>query len=92
MADIEWLSTRSGTERVIGFLLRDCTTVGDDDDSDAGATFELPIAKGVIASRLNLTQEHFSRILHDLADGGLIEVHGRRIHVPNLKRLREHTG
>ena len=88
VADIEWLSTRSGTERVIGFLLRDCTMTNED---RASVTFELPIAKGVIASRLNLTQEHFSRILHDLVDAGLIQVQGRHITVPDLKRLREQT-
>jgi CRP-like cAMP-binding protein len=50
------------------------------------------VAKGVIASRLNLTQEHFSRILHDLAALGLIEVQGRRIRVLDLERLRRHVG
>jgi CRP-like cAMP-binding protein len=87
VADIEWLSTRSGTERVIGFLLRDCAVTSD--EPAAAITLELPIAKGVIASRLNLTQEHFSRILHDLAADGLIEVHGRQIVVRDLQRLRE---
>jgi CRP-like cAMP-binding protein len=42
----------------------------------------------VIASRLNMTPEHFSRILHDLAAGGLIEVNGRSVSIPDLERLR----
>ena len=46
--------------------------------------------KGVIASRLNLTQEHFSRILHELTELGLIVVEGRRIHIPNVANLRKH--
>lgn len=90
VADVESYSTRSGTERLIGFLLHDC---GGEADDDAGVLdLEFPVAKGVIASRLNLTQEHFSRILHDLAALGLIEVQGRRVRVLDLQRLRRHAG
>jgi CRP-like cAMP-binding protein len=35
-----------------------------------------------IASRLNLSQEHFSRILRALIESGLIGVEGRTIHIP----------
>jgi CRP-like cAMP-binding protein len=93
VADVEWLSTRSGTERVIGFLLRDCGAQLDAVETNGKPTavdIDLPVAKGVIASRLNLTQEHFSRILHDLADAHLIKVRGRQIHVLDLDRLRRH--
>ena len=48
----------------------------------------LPTSKGTIASRLNLTQEHFSRILNELSTGGLIQVQGRTIHIPDIERLR----
>ena len=51
-------------------------------------TVTLPTNKGVIASRLNLTQEHFSRILHELSENGLIAVKGRRITIPNVEKLR----
>ena len=50
---------------------------------------QLTTPKGVIASRLSVTQEHFSRILHDLAARGLIEVRGRSIRIPNVDSLRE---
>jgi CRP-like cAMP-binding protein len=90
IADVESYSTRSGTERVIGFLLRDCA-VADQGVVSGSVDLQLPVAKGVIASRLNLTQEHFSRILHDLTSLGLIEVKGRRIHVCDLERLRKHA-
>jgi CRP-like cAMP-binding protein len=53
-------------------------------------TVTLPTNKGVIASRLNLTQEHFSRILHELSEKGLIVVEGRKIHIPEVERLRLH--
>lgn len=96
VADVESYSTRSGTERLIGYLLRDCGIEAPPDscatDLPAGPIdIELPVAKGIIASRLNLTQEHLSRILHDLSALGLIEVRGRRIRIVDLQRLRQHT-
>jgi hypothetical protein len=35
-----------------------------------------------------MTPEHFSRILHDLGEAGLIEVNGRAVRIPDLERLR----
>ena len=87
MGDLEGYSMHSGTQRVIGYLLRD------DDDGAPGATehvVTLPATKGVIASRLNLTQEHFSRILHELVARGLIKVRGRTITIPDVQKLRTH--
>ena len=52
------------------------------------ATVTLPGAKRALASQLNLSAEHFSRVLHQLAQRGLIEVRGRRLHIPDLERLR----
>ena len=86
MIDLESYTLRSGTQRMIDYLLRD--------HADAGAshtvTIRLEATKALIASRLNLTQEHFSRILHQLSLEGLIEVSGRDIHIPDLQRLRRH--
>ncbi|MFZ3220921.1 MAG: Crp/Fnr family transcriptional regulator [Rhodoferax sp.] len=85
--DVESYSMRSGTERVIGFLTRIDSS---ENDSDSNAsTITLPASKVTIASRLNLTPEYFSRILHDLAAAGLIEVSGKTIRVPDLQRLRD---
>lgn len=47
----------------------------------------LPVSKATIASRLSLTPEYFSRVLHDLADQGLIEIDKREIHIPDPERL-----
>lgn len=85
--DVESYSMRSGTERVIGFLTRIDSS---ENDSESNAcTITLPASKVTIASRLNLTPEYFSRILHDLAAAGLIEVSGKTIRVPDLQRLRD---
>ena len=88
MSDLESDSLNSGTQRIIGYLLRDS-----EDDPKSKRTLEvtLPATKGVIASRLSLTQEHFSRILHDLAARGLVEVNGRSIFIPDVAKLRACT-
>lgn len=88
--DVESYSMRSGSERVIGFLMRiDSLDNGEESNE---ATVTLPASKVTIASRLNLTPEHFSRILHDLSAAGLIEVSGKSIRVPDLQRLRDFNG
>jgi CRP-like cAMP-binding protein len=83
--DVEAYSLRSGQERVIGYLLADAADV-----SVNGKPVEVHLTPGksVIASRLNMTPEHFSRILHDLAAAGLISVNGRSVRIPDLERLR----
>lgn len=73
----------SGTERVIGYLLRAENT----DAQREAVCITLPASKGVIASRLHLTHEHFSRILRELMTAGLIEVDGREVRIPSIKRL-----
>lgn len=85
--DLEAYSLRSGRERIIGYLLREEESAGQVADSGP-VTIRLPTHKATIASRLNLTQEHFSRILHELVTEGLVVVEGRLIHVPDIGRLR----
>ena len=80
--DIENLSLLSGRERVVGFLLNGAAAGG------GSAEVQLPFKKSLLASRLNVTQEHFSRILHQLSDEGLIEVRGQTIRLCDPERLR----
>jgi CRP-like cAMP-binding protein len=81
--DVEAYTLRSGQERVIGYLL------GEIEGAEHGpAEVHLTPGKSVIASRLNMTPEHFSRILHELGTEGLIEVNGRAVRIPELARLR----
>ncbi|MGZ8153949.1 MAG: Crp/Fnr family transcriptional regulator [Burkholderiales bacterium] len=83
IGDVEGYSLRSGTQRVISYLLKQMTERGSDSPD---ITF--PAQKGVIASQLNLTQEHFSRILHELIVAGFIEVHGRVVRILDAGELR----
>ena len=87
IADVEAYSLHSGRQRIIGYLLREEEREGDG-VSEGTVSLRLPTSKGTIASRLNLTQEHFSRILHELSDSGLIVVEGRTIRIPDVARLR----
>lgn len=83
--DVESYSLHSGRQRIIGYLLHEYPTNG-----EKSVTVTLPTNKGVIASRLNLTQEHFSRILHELSEKALIMVEGRKIHIADVEKLRSH--
>lgn len=52
---------------------------------------ELPAAKHTLASQLNLTPETFSRVLHAMAEAGLIAINGRIIKILDADRLRNHV-
>ncbi len=89
ISDLETHTLHSGTQRVIGYLLRQ------DPEAAGGAESSrvtLPASKSVVASRLNLTPEHFSRILHELVATGLIAVEGREVTIPDVARLRSYPG
>ncbi|MBS3935495.1 MAG: Crp/Fnr family transcriptional regulator [Sulfuritalea sp.] len=84
--DVESYSLRSSAQRVIGYLLEICP----DERREGGVEINLPTSKQIIASRLNLTPETLSRVLHDLAEAKLIRMQGKRITIDDLRRLREY--
>lgn len=49
----------------------------------------LPVAKAVIASRLGMKKETLSRLLHELAQNGLIVVRGPEVEILDRARLAE---
>jgi CRP/FNR family transcriptional regulator, dissimilatory nitrate respiration regulator len=79
--ELERQTIGSGRERFIDYLLRRCR-----DRSDP-VHVVLPASKAAIASQLNLTPEHFSRVLHELVHAGLLQINGREITVPDRGRL-----
>jgi len=83
---VESFSLRSSTQRVIGYLLQDLEEVQEGMDIH----INLRANKNVIASNLNITPETFSRILHNLADEGLIGVKGKEVHINDVAKLRAH--
>ncbi len=86
--DIEAYSLRSGTQRVIGYLLQ----IIDSDNHGNECRIALPVSKQTLASRLNLTPETLSRTFHELTNAGLINVQGKRIHILDAARLADYQG
>lgn len=72
----------SGRERLIAHLLHQ--------GPDAAGPFvvRLAIGKAELASTLNLTAEHLSRLLGELAQAGLLAIEGRKITVLDRERLQ----
>jgi len=83
--DVEDYALRSGMQRLIGFLLRDVELNADSTRSAIVVT--LPASKATIASRLSLTPEYFSRVLHELEADGLIAIDKREIRILDVARL-----
>lgn len=103
--DVESYSLDSGRQRVINYLAREALNAKPADlaehgDSAKSSTFEygqnaltitLPTSKNAIASLLNLTQESFSRMLHELSECGLLTVSSRNVHIKDLVRFRQYA-
>ena len=87
MRDVEAYSLRSGTHRVIGYLLAQ-PGESETDGENEPLRVQLEVGKKMVASRLNLTPEHFSRILHELGTRGLLAINGREIFIPDPSKLR----
>ena len=83
--DVQAYALHSGAQRVIGYLLR--ATADDDGESAQGFTVTLPVSKATIASRLSLTPEYFSRVLHEFEAAGLVRIDKRDVHILDPQRL-----
>ena len=85
--DIESGALHSGMQRVIGDLLGEHPFGGAVGDVP---TVSLPVSKATVASRLSLTPEYFSKVLHELEEEKLIEIDKREIRIIDLPRLARH--
>ena len=89
MAGVESCLHNSGRQRIIGYLVNELPEAS---QNGTNVAITLPSSKGAIASLLNLTHEHFSRILRDLTVGGLIVIDGRDVRIPCVDDLRNFSG
>ena len=96
--DVQAYSLHSGMQRVIGYLLHSLpeegtyhVTCNRPCNEAMALNVSLPVSKATIASRLSITPEYFSRVLHDLEEAGLIRRDKRDIHIPDTARLASHT-
>jgi CRP-like cAMP-binding protein len=87
--EIDDLTLQSATGRVAGYLW------GCWEEANKVRVIKLKAPKGVIASRLSVKPETFSRILHNFAEQGLIRVEGGSIEIldaDGLYRQAESAG
>ncbi|WP_374668450.1 Crp/Fnr family transcriptional regulator [Ramlibacter sp.] len=85
--DVEDYTLCSGAQRIIGYLLRD---LEDGAARNGPLNVSLPVSKATIASRLSLTPEYFSRVLHELESAGLIEIDRRDIRILKPEALSQY--
>jgi CRP-like cAMP-binding protein len=71
IGEIDNLTLHSAKSRVARYLLAHC--------AEDRRAFELDVRKGVLASRLSVKPETFSRVVKQLSQDGAIEVHGAHI-------------
>jgi len=79
--EIDELSLSSATCRVAGYLLSK--------SEPEGRSFDLEVPKQTLASRLSVQPETFSRIVRQLSNQGILAVHGSRVEISDLDRLRQ---
>jgi len=87
--DVQALTLETAGQRVAGYILELCPV------GVQSADVHMAVHKNVIASRLGVKAETFSRVLATLRDLGLISVAGNDIHVadrPGLEKWRESVG
>jgi CRP-like cAMP-binding protein len=83
MAEIETLTLKSASHRVIRFLL--ALIEGNEEQAEV----KLPVAKQLIAARLAMQPETFSRVMRDLKSHGVLEVRGCHLKIISVPRLKE---
>jgi len=82
--DIQMTTRQSAMQRVVAFLLGQIPEAR----RNQVITVRLPAKKGDIASKLDLTGAHFSRILHELDAAGLINLQGSLVTLNRAGALR----
>lgn len=79
--EIDTLTLHSGTCRVANYLLKH---VPDDQEC-----IELEVAKGVIAARLSVKPETFSRIIKNLRGQDILSIEGNKITIHDREALKD---
>ena len=90
ISDVQAYALQNGAERVIGYLLHGLPETWPETGAPRNGTavsVTLPVSKAAIASRLSMTPEYFSRVLHELESQGLIAVDRREITILDPARL-----
>lgn len=79
----------TGTQRVLDYLLG---LAGQPLDLAGETTVTLNTSKKIIAARIDMTPESFSRSLRQLSDNGIVVVEGSHVHIQNAALLDTENG
>ena len=79
--EIDTLTLHSGTCRVASYLLEQAP--------EDQASFDLEVAKSVIAARLSVKPETFSRIIKNLREQGILSIEGNKITIHDRQALND---
>jgi CRP/FNR family transcriptional regulator, dissimilatory nitrate respiration regulator len=82
--DIDRLTLMKGADRLLQYLLDHS-----DPDESGRHKVELEAPKQVIASRIGVKPETFSRLLHKLTDSGCIEMEGATLYIRDPEAMRQ---
>ena len=86
--DIAMLLLQSATQRIVAYLLGAIRDDVDDPGRERpSTTVELPALKQVLASRLGMTPETFSRAMRTLTAEGLLIADGPVVQIPDIAAL-----
>jgi CRP-like cAMP-binding protein len=86
LGEVEALTLQSAAVRIVNFLLEQLP-----EGALSPASVALPVPKHVIASRLSIKPETFSRILHEMTVAGVIVVQGPLIEINDIKTLTRYA-
>jgi CRP/FNR family transcriptional regulator, dissimilatory nitrate respiration regulator len=81
--EIDKLTLHSGTCRVASYLIKEMP--------EGESKFTLEIPKNIIAARLSIKPETFSRIIKSLKNQGILSVDGNIVTVDDVEALKRHS-
>lgn len=87
--EIDYLTLQNASFRLVHYLLQQ---IPEDKEEDDQVEIMLNTSKSIIASRLSIQPETFSRILKNLSSRELITVKGKSITLNDVEALRDFEG
>ncbi|MCG6936845.1 MAG: Crp/Fnr family transcriptional regulator [Gammaproteobacteria bacterium] len=81
--EIDKLTLHSGTCRVASYLVQEMP--------EGEKEFKLDIAKNIIAARLSIKPETFSRIIKNLKEQGILSIDGNSVIIHDTEKLKQQS-
>lgn len=81
--EIDKLTLHSGTCRVASYLVQEAP--------EGESEFKLEMPKNIIAARLSIKPETFSRIIKNLKNQGILSIDGNQVIIHDMETLKQHS-